>query len=269
MSQLFAKIKISKAQIFHDSTNTFCFVNLKPIVPFHVLVASKRVCPRLSDLPEDEYHDLWKQVRKVQKAVEELANCDSSNVAVQDGVNSGQSVPHVHVHILPRRKGDFERSDDVHEELDSFQYKDDYRKVELDNRVERTEEVMKKEAELISQKLNDLMLRKMEIQKKSFSKRSVKKEVFPRARITEKKIFRTSKVVKKRASFEWSPEVEESFRLGLAGWKTYEEYRAKYGDPDLWENAFIKCLQTKKNGYFMYFDETPECTETSFRKLKV
>ena len=39
----------------------------------------------------------------------------------QDGVAAGQSVPHVHVHILPRRANDYENNDDVYEELDTFQ----------------------------------------------------------------------------------------------------------------------------------------------------
>jgi diadenosine tetraphosphate (Ap4A) HIT family hydrolase len=36
----------------------------------------------------------------------------------QDGPAAGQTVPHVHVHVLPRRAGDFARNDDVYDELD-------------------------------------------------------------------------------------------------------------------------------------------------------
>ena len=42
------------------------------------------------------------------------------NVAVQDGPRAGQSVPHVHVHILPRTAGDFARNDDVYDELEAW-----------------------------------------------------------------------------------------------------------------------------------------------------
>ena len=42
------------------------------------------------------------------------------NVAVQDGRSAGQSVPHVHIHILPRKEGDFERNDDVYDELEAW-----------------------------------------------------------------------------------------------------------------------------------------------------
>ena len=37
----------------------------------------------------------------------------------QDGQHAGQSVPHVHIHILPRRPGDFEKNDDVYDAIDA------------------------------------------------------------------------------------------------------------------------------------------------------
>ena len=37
---------------------------------------------------------------------------------MQDGQDAGQSVPHVHVHVLPRRPGDFHRNDDVYDAID-------------------------------------------------------------------------------------------------------------------------------------------------------
>ena len=95
--------------------------------------------PHLSDLTEEEYVDLWTTVRKVQTMLAKKyfntaaeatggnasanANANAApafNVAVQDGRSAGQSVPHVHVHILPRSYGDFERNDDVYDELEAW-----------------------------------------------------------------------------------------------------------------------------------------------------
>jgi len=129
----FGRFIISPEQIFYRSPPglSAAIVNLRPIVPGHVLVMSTRVVPHLAQLSEEEYADLWSTVRTVQNMLEKRYFGDNDgvgqeaaaaafNVAVQDGRNAGQSVPHVHVHILPRAAGDFERNDDVYDELEAW-----------------------------------------------------------------------------------------------------------------------------------------------------
>lgn len=93
-------------------------VNLKPLLPGHVLVSPRRVVPRLTDLTAEETSDLFTAVQKVQRMLagryfqDDMLGTQgdptdgSFNIAVQDGPNAGQSVPHVHCHIIPRLKGD-------------------------------------------------------------------------------------------------------------------------------------------------------------------
>lgn len=119
-TMLFGRFKIPASHVFFKSQYSFGFVNLRPIVPGHVLISSKRVVPRLSDLNDEEYSDLWSTVRATQATLEKKYGPSAFNVAVQDGVSSGQSVPHVHVHILPRSEGDLERNDDVYDELQEW-----------------------------------------------------------------------------------------------------------------------------------------------------
>ena len=123
--QLFGRFIISPDQIFYTSSHSFAMVNLRPIVPGHVLICSTRVIPLLSELNDDEYDDLWKTVRVVQRVLKVKYNCDAFNVAVQDGTHAGQSVPHVHVHILPRFSGDLERNDDIYDELEAWAPRDE------------------------------------------------------------------------------------------------------------------------------------------------
>ena len=107
---LFGSIRIDPNHAFyysHPSNLTFAIVNLRPLVPGHVLVIPRRVVPRLSYLTNDEYDDLWRSVRVVQNAIESYYGASSSNIAIQDGETAGQSVPHVHVHILPRKATDY------------------------------------------------------------------------------------------------------------------------------------------------------------------
>mmetsp|Transcript_36592 Transcript_36592/g.76787 ORF Transcript_36592/g.76787 Transcript_36592/m.76787 type:complete len:238 (-) Transcript_36592:219-932(-) len=151
--QLFGRFKISPSQIFHRTTHSFAMVNLRPLVPGHVLVCSNRITPLLSDLREDEYDDLWRTVRVVQKVLQQKYKCDAFNVSVQDGAGAGQSVPHTHVHILPRYVGDLERNDDIYVALDEWAPRDEMvkRQPKLDvledsERRDRTMEEMEEEA---------------------------------------------------------------------------------------------------------------------------
>lgn len=78
------------------------FVNLRPLLPGHVLVSPRRVVAQLSELSAAEAADLWRTVRSVQRVVEMFHGADAADLGVQDGKIAGQSVPHVHVHIIPR-----------------------------------------------------------------------------------------------------------------------------------------------------------------------
>lgn len=93
-------------------------MNLKPLLPGHVLVCPVQVKPRLADLTRDELGDLFSTVARVQRTLKRLYHADAFNVAVQDGEAAGQSVPHVHCHVIPRRKGDAGGEDKVHEWLE-------------------------------------------------------------------------------------------------------------------------------------------------------
>lgn len=116
----FGKFVIDDSSVFYNTAGTAAFVNLRPIVPGHVLVISKRVAARLQDLNSVEYTELWNTVRIVQQVLQQHYCCAAFNVAVQDGRAAGQSVPHVHVHILPRYNGDLERNDDVYDALEHW-----------------------------------------------------------------------------------------------------------------------------------------------------
>jgi len=125
----FGKFKIDAKNIFYRSEHSLAFVNLRPIVPGHVLVIPKEPNALLSDIPEDAYDDLWRTVRKVQSALKDHYDATAFNVAVQDGRAAGQSVPHAHVHILPRTSTDAYAGDDaIYEELEQWAPREDEKK---------------------------------------------------------------------------------------------------------------------------------------------
>ncbi len=153
---LFGRFVIPKASIFCRSSKAAAFVNLRPIVPGHVLIIPNKIAPHMADLEEDEYLAVWSMVRKVQETLKEAyPGTTAFNVAVQDGRAAGQSVPHVHVHILPRSGGDFERNDDVYDALEAWAPTEDMvaskKKTDMEvpddaDRIDRTPEMMAEEA---------------------------------------------------------------------------------------------------------------------------
>ena len=84
-------------------------------------MSPRRVTPRLSDLTQTEVTDLFTTVQRVGRMIERVYNGASLNIAMQDGIDAGQSVPHVHTHIIPRRRADLDSrggSDAIHDMLE-------------------------------------------------------------------------------------------------------------------------------------------------------
>ncbi|KAK5167135.1 Dinucleoside triphosphate hydrolase [Saxophila tyrrhenica] len=113
----FGKFNVT-SQVFHLTPHSFALVNLKPLLPGHILVCPLRPLPRLSDLSQPEISDLFTTVTRIQRTLTRLYKADAFNVAVQDGEAAGQSVPHVHCHVIPRTVGDPGGGDKVHEWLE-------------------------------------------------------------------------------------------------------------------------------------------------------
>ncbi|KAK1799915.1 hypothetical protein P4O66_006433 [Electrophorus voltai] len=76
-----------------------------------------RPVERFRDLRPDEVTDLFTTTQRVAGVVEKHFGASSLTIAIQDGPEAGQTVKHLHVHVLPRKAGDFERNDSVYEEV--------------------------------------------------------------------------------------------------------------------------------------------------------
>jgi bis(5'-adenosyl)-triphosphatase len=117
---LFSTIDVTR-QVFYRSSLSFAIVNLKPIVPGHVLVAPARPVPRLADLTQLELTCLVTSVQHVGRIIERVYGADGLTIACQDGKAAGQTIPHVHFHLLPRKSvGDYfsGRNDEVYPALE-------------------------------------------------------------------------------------------------------------------------------------------------------
>jgi diadenosine tetraphosphate (Ap4A) HIT family hydrolase len=75
-----------------------------PLSEGHTLVVPRRHVGSLFDLPSSAQADVWRLVGEVRDAL--AASADAFNIGVNDGEAAGQTVPHAHVHIIPRHSGD-------------------------------------------------------------------------------------------------------------------------------------------------------------------
>lgn len=133
---LFQNITIPPNQVFCRTRYSYAFVNHRPVLPGHVLLSPLRVCKKFTELSKAEVTDLMLLVQRVERTLERLYETESTTITIQDGVDAGQSVFHVHVHLLPRKPTDFGGNiDKIYRELqrhDKQEFKKEYRKLSED-----------------------------------------------------------------------------------------------------------------------------------------
>jgi len=84
--------------------HVYAFLDARPLFKGHVLVMPRVHVPTLDDLPADTIAPLFGAVQRVARAVERGMGAEGTFIALNNTVS--QSVPHLHVHVVPRRKGD-------------------------------------------------------------------------------------------------------------------------------------------------------------------
>jgi histidine triad (HIT) family protein len=87
-----------------DDQDFVVFLDHRPLFPGHCLVVPKTHVETLLDLPAERVGPLFLVVRRVSAAVEEGLGADGFFNAINNRIS--QSVPHLHVHVIPRRKKD-------------------------------------------------------------------------------------------------------------------------------------------------------------------
>jgi len=115
----FGSVSVPGGAIFLKSSLSVAFVNKKPVLEGHVLVSPLRNVAKLADLSQQEVSDLFLLVQTVETFLESYYGVCSTTISIQNGALAGQSIAHLHVHILPRRPGDFADNDDVYRQLQS------------------------------------------------------------------------------------------------------------------------------------------------------
>jgi histidine triad (HIT) family protein len=100
---IFCKIRDGEvpAHVVLDEDLTFAVLDQRPVFPGHVLVMPRAHHQTLMDLPHDLLEPLFDATQRMSRAVQEAMGADGVFVAANNVVS--QSVPHLHVHVVPRR----------------------------------------------------------------------------------------------------------------------------------------------------------------------
>jgi len=88
------------ARKIHETQSSLAFLDAFPLTKGHSLVIPKTHYAKIQEMTASDNSDLFESVRIISTRIERIA--PSSLVAIHNGKESGQEVPHVHVHVIPR-----------------------------------------------------------------------------------------------------------------------------------------------------------------------
>jgi histidine triad (HIT) family protein len=93
-----------QGQVVLEDGRTIAFLDHRPLFPGHALLIPREHVETLVDLPDAVLPELFSNARLLARAMEEGLGAEGSFVAINNRVS--QSVPHLHVHVAPRRRKD-------------------------------------------------------------------------------------------------------------------------------------------------------------------
>ena len=92
------------AKIIKETEHSISFLDAFPVAKGHTLVIPKNHREKIQDLDDEENKDLFSLVHEMTSKVDSITG--ATLLAVHNGKEAGQEVPHVHVHLIPRSESD-------------------------------------------------------------------------------------------------------------------------------------------------------------------
>lgn len=105
---IFCKIAQKKidAKIIDENENAIAFLDAFPLTAGHTLVITKKHYAKLQEVELDQMTYLFNLIHKILPPIEKGTGVQSTLIAIHNGKDAGQVIPHLHVHIVPRKAGD-------------------------------------------------------------------------------------------------------------------------------------------------------------------
>jgi histidine triad (HIT) family protein len=93
-----------QAEVIHETDRLISFLDHRPVFRGHTLLVPKIHVRVLADLPADRVGEFFTEAQRLERAVETGLEADGSMILINNVVS--QSVPHLHLHVIPRRRKD-------------------------------------------------------------------------------------------------------------------------------------------------------------------
>ena len=93
-----------KSKFIKETRYSVSFLDAFPLATGHVLVIPKNHHHKIQDMSTEENTDLFSLVHQMVSKVDKITG--STLVAIHNGKDAGQEIPHIHVHLVPRSKDD-------------------------------------------------------------------------------------------------------------------------------------------------------------------
>jgi len=108
MSCIFCRIVAGEipADLVASDPSAVAFLDLQPLADGHTLVVPRAHAPTVEALEPDVADGLFRLVRRLADPVRRAVGAVGTTIGVNNGEGSGQTIPHVHVHIVPRWPND-------------------------------------------------------------------------------------------------------------------------------------------------------------------
>lgn len=94
------------ASLVYSDESLVAFLDVAPLAEGHLLIVPREHYSQLVELPLDLAGELGAAIPDLGRALMEATGAEGFNVLINQGAVAGQVVPHVHIHLIPRREGD-------------------------------------------------------------------------------------------------------------------------------------------------------------------
>lgn len=92
--------------MLRQTRHAFAMLDAYPVSKGHCLIIPRRHVASWFDATADERNEMFDLVRQVRDYLQDVYAPDGYNVGINDGAAAGQTVPHLHLHLIPRYAGD-------------------------------------------------------------------------------------------------------------------------------------------------------------------